>query len=226
MKNFIRKGKSVIRKLQFAVRDRFINRAYRKKLKNSNFSIISSDCIGGLICKDLRQRFNSPTINFFFEAEDYIKFAARLKEYVENGILKDITSDGEYVKVAIMIDDEQVLAHCIHYKTAKDFIDKWECRKKRINYNNCFFMMNDRNGFTEEHLRKFDALPYANKVCFVHKKHEDSSSAFYIKGSENDNYVKPMTDYKHGLGIKRRYDDFKFVDWLNSVINIEKDKKE
>lgn len=214
----IRKIKGIIRKIQFFFRDRTINKKYRKRLKNLNFSIISNDCIGGVICKDLRCRFNSPTVNFFFSSEDYIKFISKLKEYVENGKLKDVTEEGSYVKVAIEIDGDAIVAHCIHYKTAQAFIEKWNSRKTRINYDNCFFMTNDRNGFKEEHLKLFDALPYKNKVCFVHKEHPESESAFYIKGSEEGNMVKAMTDYKHSFGIKRRYDDFDFVSWLNSGI--------
>lgn len=215
---FAKKAKKYARKIQFFVRDRLINTKYRQRLNNTEFSIISNDCIGGVICKDLGCRFNSPTVNFYFTAEDYIKFISRMKEYVENGVLRDVTAGNDYIKVAIEIADEQIIAHCIHYKTAEDFIEKWNSRKTRINYDNCFFMMNDRNGFMEEHLRAFDSLPYKHKVCFVHKPYPEYASAFYIKGSEKNGMVKGMTDYKNKLGIKRRYDDFDFVAWLNSEI--------
>ena len=204
------------RKIRFFIRDRIINSRNRKQLKNYHFSIISNDCLGGVICKDLKCRFNSPTVNFYFSAEDYIKFISNLREYIEKGQLKDVTNPGEYVKVLIEIPGEQITAHCIHYKTAEDFIEKWNSRKTRINYENCFFIMNDRNGCEEVHLKKFDSLPYKNKVCFVHKEYPEYSSTFYIKGAEKDSCVKGMTDYKHKFGIKKRYDDFDFVTWLNS----------
>ena len=210
--------KKYIRKIQFWGRDRIINPKYRKRLKNKDFSIISNDCLGGVICKDLRCRFNSPTVNFYFTAEDYIKFISNLKEYIENGQLQDISKAGEYVKVLIQIPEDQIIAHCIHYKTAEEFIEKWNSRKTRINYENCFFMMNDRNGCREEHLRAFDMLAYKNKVCFVHKEYPEYRSTFFIKGSETNGMVKGMTDYKRSFGIKRRYDDFDFVAWLNSGI--------
>ncbi len=205
----------IYNKFRFFVRDLTINSKYRKRIKNIDFSIISSDCVGGVICKDLRCRFNSPTINFYFSAGDYIKFISNLKQYIEYGVLRDVTQPGEYVKVAIEIENEQIIAHCIHYKTAEEFIEKWNSRKVRVNYDNCFFIMTDRNDFTEEHLRMFDALPYKNKVCFVHKEYPDYLSAFYIKGSEQNGMVKGMTEYKSIFTIKRRYDDFDFVSWLN-----------
>lgn len=55
-------------------------------------------------------------------------------------------------------------------------------------------------------------------MCFVHKEYPEYLSTFYIKGAEKDSCVKGMTDYKHKFGIKRRYDDFDFVAWLNSGI--------
>ena len=155
-------------------------------------------------------------MNFYFSAEDYVKFVSKYKEYLENGKLVDVTKPGEKVKVAIEIEGESIIANAIHYKTADDFIEKWNQRKVRVNYDNCFFMMNDRNGFCEEHLRAFDSLPYKNKVCFVHKEYPQYGTAFYIKGSEKEDMVKTMTEYKRKLGIKRRYDDFDFVSWLNS----------
>jgi uncharacterized protein (DUF1919 family) len=187
-------------------------------LKNNDFSIISNDCLGGVICKDLRCRFNSPTVNFYFSAEDYIKFISNLKEYVENGSLTAVTGDSDYVKVAISVGGEEIVAHCLHYKTAEEFIEKWNLRKARINYDNCFFMLSDRNGFTEEHLKAFESLPYKNKVCFVHKEYPNYPSAYHIKGVDDNGMVKVMTDYKHSFGIKRRYDDFDFVSWLNSGV--------
>ena len=216
MKKILSKLKTLIKKIQFFFRDKTINKKYRKRLKNHDFSIISNDCIGGVICKDLRCRFNSPTVNFYFSSEDYVKFVSKLKDYIDNGKLRDVTDGWKYVKVAIAIDGEEIVAHCIHYKTAEEFIEKWNSRKERINYDNCFFMMNDRNGFVEEHLKAFDSLPYKNKICFVHKEYPEYKSSFYIKGSENDPMVKAMTDYKSKFGIKRRYDDFDFVEWLNS----------
>jgi uncharacterized protein (DUF1919 family) len=215
---FVKKSKTYIRKIQFSLRDRTINNQYRKRLKNNDFSIISNDCLGGVICKDLRCRFNSPTVNFYFSAEDYIKFISNLKEYVENGSLTAVTGDSDYVKVAISVGGEEIVAHCLHYKTAEEFIEKWNLRKARINYDNCFFMLSDRNGFTEEHLKAFESLPYKNKVCFVHKEYPNYPSAYHIKGVDDNGMVKVMTDYKHSFGIKRRYDDFDFVSWLNSGV--------
>lgn len=56
--------KSVYKKIRFYVRDVFHNKKQRNSLRNSNFSLITSDCTGGCVAKDLRVRMNSPTRNF------------------------------------------------------------------------------------------------------------------------------------------------------------------
>ena len=63
--------------------------------------------------------------------------------------------------------------------------------------------------------KAFDELPYNNKVCFTHKKYPQYKSTYYIHGSEDEKYLKSMMDYVHQWWIKRYYDQFDFVDWLN-----------
>ena len=48
---------------------------FRSLIKtDSEFTIISSNCIGGVIYSDLHRKFLSPTINLFFSAKDFLKF--------------------------------------------------------------------------------------------------------------------------------------------------------
>ena len=45
--------------------NKFYERTLRTKLKNKDFSIICSNCIGGIIYNRLGQKFLSPTINLW-----------------------------------------------------------------------------------------------------------------------------------------------------------------
>ena len=38
----------------------------RKRLKNRSFSLVTNNCIGGIISHDMHLRFLSPTVNLFF----------------------------------------------------------------------------------------------------------------------------------------------------------------
>lgn len=104
----------------------------------------------------------------------------------------------------------------VHYPSVEQCREEWIRRQERVNRENLFFMMNDRNFCTEEDIVAFDALPYENKVCFTHKPMPQYKSTFYIRGSENDDFIKTITDYPNQLWIKRYYDQFNFVDWLNN----------
>lgn len=113
----------------------------------------------------------------------------------------------------------------VHYSSVEQFQEEWERRRKRINKDNLFFIMNDRNYCTESDIAAFDALPYDNKVCFTHKEYPQYNSTFYIHGSENDDYLKDVTRYIYPWWIKRYYDQFDFVTWLNCGGNNWKNNK-
>lgn len=206
------KIKEVYKQSRFVVRDALYNTRNRKKLENHEFSIICSDCTAGCVCKDLKQQMRSPTRNFYFNADEYIKFCQNLEYYLS----LPLTDDSEPIEteyLTAMCGD--VRLYLVHYETAEQAKEEWERRKRRVNFNNLFFLMNDRNFCTEEHIEAFDALPYPNKVCFTHKEYPQYKSTFYITGSEKDEYLETVTDYVHQWWIRRYYDQFDFVKWLN-----------
>ena len=55
----------------------------RLDLKNYDFTIISSNCIGGVISHKLGLRFMSPTVNLFIEPSSFVKFCKNLTYYFE-----------------------------------------------------------------------------------------------------------------------------------------------
>ena len=188
---FVRKAKNKIRKLQFKIRDRTINKEYRSRLTNTDFSIISSDCTGGLICHDLNVRFNSPTVNLYFMASDFIFFLKNLKEFIDSGEITPLELEGIDHPVAKMsIPAGEIVLYLVHYKSVAEFKEKWEERKVRINYDNLFVAMNDRNECTYDLIKEFVLLPYKNKVCFTHKKYAEFDSAFYLPAARTKNIWK------------------------------------
>lgn len=207
--------KSFIRNMRFSARDFLYNRKQRKILMNKEFSLITSDCIGGCVAKDLKVRMNSPTRNFYFNADDYIKFCKNLDYYLalqpEPYVGKYSGRGSEYLMAAL----GDLKLFLVHYSSVDQCREEWIRRRERVNMNNMFFIMNDRNFCTEEDIKEFDQLPYKNKVCFTHKKYPQYKSTFYISGSEKDEYLKSLMNYVYPWWIKRYYDQFDFVSWLN-----------
>lgn len=184
----------------------------RKRLKNPDFSIIACNCVGTFIYYDLGMRFLSPTINLTIGMNDFVKFAENLKWYLEKEIVelkeeKDCPSG--------MLGDIKI--DFVHYESFQEGVRKWEERKKRIHWDNLFFMGTERGDCTYETLRRFDKLPYKNKVIFTHVEYPEISSACYIKGFETEEKLGMILNFKKQF-LKRRYlDDFDYVAFLNSV---------
>lgn len=207
--------KSIYKSIRFWIRDVLYNRKLRIKLSNHDFSLITSDCTGGCIAKDLKVRMNSPTRNFYFNADDYIKFCKNIDHYLSlqpEPYSGNYSAGGAEYLMASLGDLKMFL---VHYSSVEQCREEWKRRRERVNRENMFFVMNDRNYCTEEEIKAFDELPYNNKVCFTHKKYPQYKSTYYIHGSEDEKYLKSMMDYVHQWWIKRYYDQFDFVDWLN-----------
>lgn len=81
--------------------------------------------------------------------------------------------------------------------------------------------MSERDGCTEEDLKKFDMINNKHKVVFVHKNMDNIKSSYYIKGTENKGEDKDihkiigLTAYKGKWTGKRYIDDFDYVNFLN-----------
>ena len=181
-----------------------------KKLKNNDFSIISSNCIGMFMYKDMELPYLSPTINLSIPMNDFVKMAENLRWYMEQKITQAETK--EDYPVGFLGDVE---IRFIHYSTFEEAVWKWEERKKRINWDNLFIAGAERDGCTYETIRRFQQLPYKNKVIFTHVRYPEFPSAYYIKGFEEEKEVGVITFFKEQF-FKRQYlDDFDYVRFLN-----------
>lgn len=187
-------------------------RKKRMKLKDPDFSIIACNCVGTCIYYDLGMQFLSPTINLTIGMNDFVKFAENLEWYLEKEIL-ELKEEKECP--AGMLGDVKI--NFVHYDSFQEGVQKWEERKKRINWDNLFFMGAERGDCTYETLRRFDRLPYKNKVVFTHVEYPEISSAYYIKGFETEDELGMILNFKPQF-LKRRYlDDFDYVTFLNTA---------
>lgn len=189
-----------------------INWRMRKKLKNRTASIIASNCVGGIISHELGIRFNSPTINLCMKPGDYLKFLANLDFY----LAQDFTEchiDGVSYPVGKLVD---IYVYFVHYDTFEEAVSKWKERCARIDKENLFVMMVQRDGCTEDDIRAFQKLPYKNKVVFTAKEMKECTYAYYIPGTASKNGdVINLCDYQGKFTGKRWIDEFDYVNFLN-----------
>lgn len=201
--------KRITDKINLYLREYFINRPNRKRLTNANPTIIASNCNGGFIAHDLNLRFNSPFVNLFLTPKDFIRYLKNIEFYQQQN-LTFVQTEKAY-PVAKLAD---ITLYLMHYHSEQEAEQKWNERTKRIDLNNLFVMMTERDGCEYQDLIEFDALPFKNKVVFTHKNYPKIKSAVYIQGFENSAMIGDIFEYT-GLNGKRYYDQFDYVSWLN-----------
>ena len=70
------------RKIMGSVFRKNVVRKMRKRNRLKKATILCSNCIGGLLLHDLGLRFDSPTVNLFFTAHDFVSFISNLNYYL------------------------------------------------------------------------------------------------------------------------------------------------
>lgn len=182
----------------------------KKRLVHKNPSIISNNCVGGVISHDLGQRFCSPTVNLYFKAVDYIKFVSNLQHYLSLDIV-ETKSELPY-PVGVLGD---ISIFFMHYNSFEEARNKWNERKKRVDYDNLYVVMTEKEGCNLSVLKEFDSLDYKHKVALTHIEYPSIKCAHYLKGFENESELGIVTDSKPTFWQRRYIDDFDYVSFLN-----------
>ena len=183
----------------------------RLRLKNRRPTIIASNCIGTFIYYDMKIKYQSPTINLSFDMNDYVRFLENLEWYLQQPVVP--YKDDRFDYPCGMIGDVEIRFN--HYKTIEEAISKSERRKRRIDWDNLFIMAIDGDKCTYDSIKRFDALPFENKVIFTHKPYPEFKSAYYLKGFEDLKEVYRPTDFKNQFFIRRYMDQFDYISFLN-----------
>ena len=186
------------------------NKYYRMMLKNKDFTIISNNCWGGFIYQIFKLPYNTPTVGLFLFAEDYVEFCKNIKYYLSKQIIfidKNSSKYKEHISKNYpigRIDDIEI--HFMHYRTSEEAIEKWERRKKRINWNNIIFKFSQKDLCNKDNIINFMNLEHKNKVCFVNEQEID-----------NTIYIPNLDKYKDETNVTLKY--FNVLAYLNSRKN-------
>ncbi|MDG2915116.1 DUF1919 domain-containing protein [Bisgaard Taxon 10/6] len=186
-----------------------INKKLQRRLTNHRMSVIASNCNGALILHDLKEAFRSPFVNLYLEPADFIRYLQNPRHYQQTEPVFEQT-DKPYP--VAKLDD--IRLYFVHYHSEREAREKWLSRSARIDWDNLFVMMTDRDGCTQQNIADFDALPYPNKVIFTHKAYPQFASAYYIRGFENQSEVGDLFEFSGWFG-KKYYDQFDYVAWFN-----------
>lgn len=197
---------------------------FRKRNHNTDFTLISQNCVGGVIYADLGLEFRSPTINMFIEDENFVKLCENLEYYMSlkaeslyEQFLDPIDSSIVYPK--IKVGDIELC--CLHYRSCKEAVDAWERRRKRVNLSNVYVIANSWNLHeNEEWIMRLSNLKYKTVIftyqSFKTDKCIDLNEDYWQK--DEHNIVRPNLTDRMPLSVYKYFEKkFDFVEWLNSA---------
>lgn len=193
-----------------------------RRLVGESPSILSNDCVGGVMTHELRRPFCSPTVNLYFESHDgFLSYVEDIAYYTASelkacGSGLGAASGREY-PIGVLCGDERhsdVRIHFLHYHTFEEAYKKWETRTRRICPERIAVVLH-ADVIDERIMERFAALPYAKKVVIAY---EPSISPFVYT-------LRFLTDFNAGRLLRfkgctgRRYlDEFDYAAFLNEGV--------
>ena len=203
---------------------------FKRKLKNTNFTLLTPNCMAGLIYHRLGERFNSPTIDTSIQTEDFIKFISNLDYYLNMDVEEIEVEDTDYPVGVIrgngVLSDIRI--NFVHYDTFDNARKKWNDRKKRIVKDNMYVIICDIDDIYEadynkvgyisdEDLKLFEAFNCNNKAMLTRNKERNQCYSHYIK--PNYKRVFPLVYMNRDiLGLNGFEKHFDFVSFLNKKV--------
>ena len=193
----------------------------RKKLKKQNISLISNNCLASIIYHDFQMKFNSPTINLFFEQEeDYIEFLSNLDYYSTTEPIEKKSDKVDWPVGEIKKGDNKITIHFMHYKSFGEAKKKWIERGKRINKDNLYvlWLVVNYDGPSTEYYERFKRLNYKNKLLITGRGFPINDKMIVKPGFINKG-ISPgqWAEHKGKNSNKRFIDEVDFVKYFNRM---------
>ncbi|GAA0387134.1 DUF1919 domain-containing protein [Paenibacillus motobuensis] len=191
-------------------------RKKQERLINKDPTIISNNCIAGIMYYDLNIRYKSPTINLCFSPEDFIRYIHHLADYSNTELIKEVDPAVSYPIGVLHNRFGEVRIHFMHYRSFQAAKVKWEERTRRIDYDNTYIIMDAGLDCPSEILEQFDQLEYSNKVILTNGKVNNVRSFFPMTFYDERYFFGKMLSYKSWFSAKRYLDEFDYVHFLNT----------
>lgn len=190
----------------------------RQSLVNTDFTLLTPNCLGGILLHDLGLQFLTPTINLMMSQTDFLVFVLNLDEYLKEELV--FYKHSEYSCPCAYIHPDtlpQISVNFTHYKTEEEARCKWFERAKRINRENMFVFIEERDGINYESLKMLSQIDARGIVAFTCNSYPDLSFCVYLEKYHTDGQVGNILA-KSYLDDSREYEKFfNFVKWFNEA---------
>lgn len=156
----------------------------RLNLRVDDFTVISSNCWGGILYKDLGLRYQSPFVNMYMFCECFLKVTSDLPKYLSQPLIFIESSKylpGKKITYPLgLLGDAEI--HFIHSDSKDEMKERWNERVKRVNYDKMIVAMTERDGCSPELIQRFDNLPFEHKFCFTVGSYPTVKSSINLPG--------------------------------------------
>jgi len=193
-----------------------------RRLKDTNFAIISNNCWGYELYHSVNREYNTPFIGLFMLPDCYLRFLADFDSLINEEPRLSNTSKyfdkPRYYPVGVVGDGIEI--HFLHYKSLDEALHKWTRRTERLqkaikNDTPLFIKLCDNESCTIEHLAKFHTLPFKNKIS-IGVQNLDSPNHIHVPELKEKNKNTIIDGAKL---FNKRYRYFDITEWiLNSKI--------
>ena len=195
-----------------------INRM-RKKLMKKDITLFTPNCLGGILFHDLGLQFLSPTVNLMLTQKDFLEFVLNLDDYL-SGEFEFFKHNEHCCPCACLTPkngDKKITIVFTHYHSEQEALDKWNARKERINKDNIFIFMQERDGVTKEDIQKLANLNVRGVVVFTCDDYKDIPYTVFVDKYKNDDEVGNILKKNHITGSREYEKYFDFVKWFNEA---------
>ena len=202
--------KKIVKKIR-----KIYNRIRAKRLKNTP-TIISKDCIGGVLYSDYNLKFTSPTINLDFSNEDFLKFCEHLKDYISAELVEVINDKYDYPVGRLSTKYGDITLFFRHYDNFEVASSCWNRRKERIDFDNIYIIMCVGPDVEESIINRFESLNYKHKILLSSNIDLTKHSNCYNMECYSKGYKDSLIQHKSKYGIKRYLDEINWIEFLNN----------
>jgi uncharacterized protein (DUF1919 family) len=205
--------KSILKKI-----DRGINRWKFKrsiyKLKDTEFCIVSSTCVGSRIYQILSRQYNTPFVGLRIQPACFAKLVANFETYMAKELT--FTPNSKYpdhpnsrrsdtpCPIGLLGDVE---LQFIHYGSEEEAAKKWSQRKARMNYTKLYYILVIPEACDQEIISRYTESAPQRKVCFHRQEELNMHSCIYIPS--NKKHIGNLYAQYH-----RFVGRFDFAEWI------------
>lgn len=188
-------------------------RQLRNCLTNKTPTFLCPNCIGGILFHELGLQFRSPTVNLMMYQTDFVNFVLDLDHYLAQELV--FFKHSEYEFPCAHLGD--LTLHFTHYHSETEAAEKWLERSGRIDRENLFVFLMERDGLTREDILRLGALRVRGLVVFTANAYPDIPYALQIPKYRSDQEVGNVLAKTYWNGRHEYEQYFDFVKWFNEA---------